>query len=68
MSDIPLEVAMNAERLWDDGGNESAPTIIAKAILAERERCSEIARSIEPRNEAEAHLIETIVRRMEGKE
>lgn len=43
MQEIPLEVQMNAERLWDEGGYESGPTIIAKAIMAERERCAEIA-------------------------
>lgn len=43
MSEIPLEIAMHAERLYDEGGYESVPTIIAKAIMAERERCAEIA-------------------------
>lgn len=68
MSEISIELAMHAERLYDEGGNESVPTIIAKAILGERERCAEIARSIDPHNEAEAHLIETIVRRIRGDE
>lgn len=45
MSEIPVELAMHAERLYDEGGNESVPTIIAKAIIAERERCAEIARA-----------------------
>ena len=39
MSNIPLEVQMHAERLYDEGGYESVPTIIAKAIMAETERC-----------------------------
>jgi hypothetical protein len=46
MSEIPLEIAMHAERLYDEGGYESAPTIIAKAILAERERCALIAEEL----------------------
>ncbi len=37
MSEIPFEVAMHAERLYDEGGYEGVPTIIAKAIMAERE-------------------------------
>lgn len=37
-------------------------------IEAERARCISIAQSIEPHNEAEAHLIETIVRKMRGDE
>ena len=45
MSEIPLEISMNAERLYDEGGYESVPTIIAKAIMAERARCAEVARS-----------------------
>lgn len=47
MSEIPLEIAMHAERLYDEGGYESVPTIIAKAIIAERNRCAEIADSYE---------------------
>ena len=40
MSEIPLEVQMHAERLYDEGGYEAVPTIIAKAIIAEREQCA----------------------------
>lgn len=60
----------------DDQGNtlsyfvapyqDKASTVIAGAILAERERCLSIVKDIETRNEAEAHLIETIIRRMRG--
>lgn len=42
--------------------------VISLAILSEREACISIAQSIEPHNEAEAHLIETIVRKMRGDE
>lgn len=36
--EIPLEIMMHAERLYDEGGCKSVPTIIAEAILAERGR------------------------------
>lgn len=38
----------------------------AKAIVAERNRCLSIIKSIEPRNPSEAHLLETIARRVRG--
>ena len=41
---------------------------VANSLLSERNRCISIAQSIVPHNEAEAHLIETIVRRMRGEE
>jgi hypothetical protein len=44
MTEIPLEIQMHAERLWDEGGYQSPPEIIARAILAERERCVEAVR------------------------
>lgn len=68
MSEIPVEVSMHAERLYDEGGNESVPMIITKAILSERERSVAILKSIEPMNSSESHLIETIVRRIRGNE
>lgn len=34
--EIPLEVMMHAERLYDEGGYKTVPTIIAEAIIAER--------------------------------
>ena len=37
MSEIPMELMMHAERLYDEGGQKTVPTIIAEAILAERE-------------------------------
>lgn len=40
MTGITLEIMMDAERRWDEGGNKTVPTIIAEAILAERERCA----------------------------
>lgn len=49
-----------------EDSRKSAIKDIAGAILAERNRCISIAQSIDPHNEAEAHLIETIVRRMRG--
>jgi len=48
MSEIPLEVQMHAERLYDEGGCEAVPTIIAKAIMAERERAAKIAEEFPP--------------------
>lgn len=43
MSEIPDELMMHAERLYDEGGYKPVPTIIAEAILAERERRREVA-------------------------
>jgi hypothetical protein len=40
---IPDDVMMYAEMLYDDGGYKSVPQIIAEAIMAERTRCYEIA-------------------------
>ena len=42
--------------------------VAGRLVLAERNRCISIAQSIDPHNEAEAHLIETIVRRIRGDE
>lgn len=39
-----------------------------KAMMDERRRCLSILKSIEPMNPSEAHLIETIVRRIRGSE
>jgi len=43
MGEISEELMMHAERLYDEGGYKTVPTIIADAILAERERCADIA-------------------------
>lgn len=43
MTEIPDDVMMHAESLYDEGGYKSVPQIIAEAIMAERERCYEIA-------------------------
>lgn len=43
---IPDDVMMYAEMLYDDGGYKTVPRIIAEAILAERERCAKIAESV----------------------
>lgn len=43
--EIPDDVIMNAERLWDDGGYKFAYEIIAEAIMSERQRCIEIMES-----------------------
>lgn len=56
MSEIPKDTRKALDELSD----------MATAI--ERNRCIEIVKAIEPHNEAEAHLIETIVRRMRGEE
>lgn len=39
LSEIPEDVMMNAERLYDEGGYKNVPQIIAEAIMAERARC-----------------------------
>lgn len=62
----------------DDAGNtlnyfvapyqNKAATIIGAAILEERERCISIVKAIEAHNPSEAHLIETIMRRIRGDE
>lgn len=78
MSEIPEDIKEAAYEAWisawgmahglkETGGN-AFYLPIAQAISAERNRCISIAQSIEPHNEAEAHLIETIVRRMRGSE
>lgn len=39
---------------------------VGESINGERDRCLSILKSIEPMNPSEAHLIETIVRRIRG--
>lgn len=84
MSDITDNIRRKAEavvqwRLADDAGNsllyflgqdhaDKGVRVIASAIRFERESCIEVIRSVETRNEAEAHLIETIIRRIRGDE
>lgn len=71
MSDIPDEVRVELAKDYVRQNFESGEPwsmTVARAILAERARCISIAQSIDPHNEAEAHLIETIVRRMRGEE
>ena len=41
---------------------------VARSIFAERTRCLTIIQSIETRNAAEAHMLETIVRKVRGDE
>ncbi|TRB05848.1 hypothetical protein EXN61_11480 [Agrobacterium tumefaciens] len=47
-SEIPDDVMMNAERLYDEGGYKTVPEIIAEAIMAERERCEAALSAAEP--------------------
>lgn len=47
-SEIPADVMMNAERLYDDGGYKTVPEIIAEAVMAERERCTDALSAAEP--------------------
>ena len=71
MSDIPDEVRVELAKDYVRQNFESGEPwsmTVARAILAERNRCISIAQSTEPHNEAEAHLIETIVRRIRGDE
>lgn len=72
MSEIPADIKKIA--IW---ALESTPfpyeyyrlaESIANAILVERNRSISILKSIEPMNPSEAHLIETIVRRIRGEE
>lgn len=46
MSKITLEDMMDAERRWDEGGNKDVPTIIAEAVLAERQRWESICQRV----------------------
>lgn len=50
-SEIPADVMMNAERLYDDGGYKTVPEIIAEAVMAERERCTAALSAAEPAGE-----------------
>lgn len=65
MSDIPDDIAKAANEAWKLRAADCKEAIAIK-ILSERKRCIQIVRSISPHNEAEAHLIETIVRRIRG--
>lgn len=47
-SEIPDDVMMNAERLYDEGGYKTVPEIIAEAIMAERERCEAAMSAADP--------------------
>ena len=60
--------SMTAVRLRADSGEAFLQRQMDRAMMDERRRCLEIVRSIDPHNEAEANLIETIVRRMRGSE
>ena len=51
---------------WSSTLNNIMEQLISSAIMKERLRFFAILKAIEPHNEAEAHLIETIVRRMRG--
>lgn len=70
MSEIPEDIRHAAKRAWSFTTSALPADIddIAKAILAERERCVAVARSIMPHTTGELHLIETIVRRIRGDE
>ena len=71
MSEIPEDImraSLKVTVLQEHPDCERPELPIALALLEERNRCISIAQSIEPHNEAEAHLIETIVRRMRGEE
>ena len=39
MSEIPEDIVETAERLWKGHEGESGPSVIARAVMAERERC-----------------------------
>ncbi len=47
---------------------EALAKSISEALTSERDRCLSIVKAIETRNPSEAHLIETIVRKMRGDE
>ncbi|WP_104662837.1 hypothetical protein [Ensifer adhaerens] len=67
-NETPLDIWEAAKRTWSVTTSAHSSDIddIAHALNAERHRCISIAQSIDPHNEAEAHLIETIVRRIRG--
>lgn len=70
---IPADIKTTAQALYEAGcANDPIPleiiNTIAGAMITERERCISIVKAIETRNPSEAHLIETIVRRLRGDE
>lgn len=71
MSDTPKDIKIAARECVNASfGDPLSPMAwyVERALLSERARCMKIAQSIDPHNEAEAHLIETIVRKMRGDE
>jgi len=48
--------------------SEWGAMMIRRALLAERSRCLAVVTAIEPHNPSEAHLLETIARRVRGEE
>lgn len=62
------KVAIAAFDAWCDSEDSENWHIASRGIISERDRCLSILKSIEPMNPSEAHLIETIVRRIRGEE
>lgn len=65
-SEIPDDVMMNAERLYDEGGYKTVPEIIAEAIMAERERCEAALSAAEPAKPY-GYVYESTVRYCDGR-
>lgn len=76
MNEIPDDILKAATKACHDvrtaatthGIPSQACSAAMVAIGQERERCLSIVKAIETRNPSEAHLIETIVRRLRGDE
>ena len=68
MSDTPADIMKAAYEAMRRGDERGALGVISKAITSERNRCLTIIQSIETRNAAEAHMLETIVRKVRGDE
>lgn len=68
MSEIPKDIKEAAHEAMRNVDERGAHGVISKAILAERDRCLSIIAAIEPHNPSEAHLLETIARRVREQE
>lgn len=71
MSDVPEDIKIAARECVNTSFADPLSPMawyVERALLSERARSISILKSIEPMNPSEAHLIETIVRRVRGSE
>lgn len=68
LSGVPEPETATEVMIRSQSGEDFLQRQMDRAMMDERRRCLGIVRSIDPHNEAEAHLIETIVRRIRGDE